>query len=88
MLVDRRFVFWGREGANLATGGHAPLILYSPVSRPLRMLRADEVLEPMVSTRSKLGVSRFSGWRIPSPLAPARRAKGLRRGMARSCALG
>lgn len=68
--------------------GHAPLILYSPVSwlLALRMLSTDDALEPTVSTRSKPGVvcwlltcsgRRFSSW----ARAPGFRAKGLRMGM-------
>lgn len=66
--------------------GHAPLILYSPVSwlLVLRMLRADEALDPTVSTRSKprCGSCR-SGSRFSSCAAavPVRRAKGLRMGI-------
>lgn len=66
--------------------GHAPLILYSPVSwlLVLRMLRAGDALDPTVSTRSKprYGSCR-SGCRFSSCAAavPVRRAKGLRMGI-------
>jgi hypothetical protein len=63
--------------------GHAPLILYSPLSwlLELRMLRADEALEPTVSTRSKVGGLLCAGWRFSSLAASGRRAKGFRIGM-------
>ena len=69
-----------------------PLILYSPVSGPfllLRMLKADEALEPTVFTLSKPGWAgsvlpasepgrTFSSWVTATP---GRRAKGFRIGM-------
>ena len=65
--------------------GHAPLILYSPVSwlLALRMLMTDEALDPTVSTRSNPGADCCWGSRL-SPLVALgpRRAKRLRMGMA------
>lgn len=69
-----------------------PLILYSPVSmlRPLRMLKADEALDPMVSTRSKPGWATSpeaeSGRAFSSVdvITPGRLVKGLRMGIVKS----
>lgn len=66
---------------------YVPLILYSPLSWlfELRTLRAEEALEPTVSTRSNPGgpLVMLVGCRFSSPTAaaPGRRAKGLRMGM-------
>jgi len=81
---------WRRPGrpGRPKGGGGAPLILYSPVSwlLALRMLSAEDALEPTVSTRSKAGStltpSDPSGRRFSSlATAPGRRAKGLRIGI-------
>lgn len=69
----------------------SPLILYSPLSwlRELRTLRAEEALEPTVSTRSKPGwatsVCEASGpgraFSSAGMARPGRRAKGFRIGI-------
>lgn len=71
--------------------GYSPLILYSPVSwlLPLPMLKAEDALEPTVSTRSKPGCwltssgRWFSSWAVE----PGRRAKGFLMGMMKAWAM-
>jgi len=77
------------------TAQYVPLILYSPVSwlLLLRMLSADDALEPTVSTLSKPGCAEStSPAAVPGrefssgeSVAPVRRAKGLRIGILCGC---